>query len=79
MENKERGAILSGKPISDEIVLSIPMRYNPEPSVLVGETICENVASFYNDILPLELMDYYAALLTAGPTDEDDYFDEEEL
>ena len=34
MENKERGAILSGRPISDEIVLSFPMRYNPEQSVL---------------------------------------------
>ena len=78
MENKARGAILSGRPISDEIVLSIPVRYNPEPSVLVGETVCENVASFYNDILPLELIDYYATLLTADFND-DEFYDEEDL
>ena len=78
MDDKERGLVIPGRPISEEIILSIPVRYVPDPSVVVGETVCENVANFINEMIPIELMDYYfdAVNNLAG---EEDYVFEDEL
>lgn len=67
------GSVICGKPVSDSLMIMLPaLPVREAPSVQIGPAISLKVASYFNEIVPLEYLDQIAEY-----EDEEELFDDE--
>ncbi len=77
MVNNDSGSVICGSPVSDSLMVMLPaVPVKEAPSVLVGNGISLAVASYLNQIVPLEFMDGFMDEISECE-DEDELFDDE--
>ena len=73
MANNESYSFICGSPVSDSLLVMIPaVPVKETPSVQVGPPMSLKVASYFNEIMPLEMLDQISDY-----EDEDEFFDDE--
>lgn len=77
MVNNDSGSVICGNPVSDSLMIMLPAVPGKEiPSVLVGNGISLKVASYLNEMVPLEFVDGFIDEISEYE-DEEELFDDE--